>query len=611
MALSERLDFILGLDANGAIRGFQRVGDTAERELGRADNRLDRIGAGMQRAGAGAVALAGVAGRALAGFASASEDAERQSRHLSLAVANAGDAAGGSTRPFEDLARALQRTTTADGDAVVGLEAFLLTAGRTREEVLELTPLVVDFAIRYGLGFEQAGRIVNRAIDGNVRGLRAYIGNLREGESVQDALNRTVGGAGALAAETFSGKLEQLRNNLGDVAEGLGSGVVDAANQALGPIMSLSDAFTGLDPASQKAAGRVAAYSTAAIGAVGATSFLAGTVLRMRDRFVQVDAATGQSTGKLNLWGKAAGGIAALGLAATLYEVARAMNQVTVNVDEFATSSGTQLESFIRDQLPLLEHYDVSIEQIARQLVEENVPAAERFADALEQQGRDASAVRQAIEEKRRTDQQAAVDQAAYGEEVATAAEQTRTLTRDTRSLVDAIKAGTDAIEANRDALEESVDADTRRERSIIDLQEELERFTDTNRDAEATDRDRARAEFDARDAIIARGRAEFEATGSTQAQVAALLQVASTLSPGSPLRRWLEEYIGRLSNIPRFIETVVGVRTIRESEDNRDRQTGRNLRDNTKSNITVNVNGLGLNEASQQIARDLSWEIN
>lgn len=292
---SERLAFLLDLDAGGAIQGFRQVGQEADRSLGKTDDRLNRLGGRMQVAGAGAVAFAGVAGRALYSLAEASEEAHRSELLLQNTYANAPQLAGESAQAIIDLAAAIQKKTAADGDQIIAGAAVLGQYGAEQAEILGLTPLVVDLARKKGVDLVAANTAVGKALDGN-RGALARMGVAIDETAfatdhytaIQDALTESVGGFAEEEGQTFSGQIERMKNQMGDLAEGVGVGVVDAFGDMFGAVGGASDALSGMDANTQATIGRVGAYATAAVGAAGATSFLIGSVIKARDNFASL-----------------------------------------------------------------------------------------------------------------------------------------------------------------------------------------------------------------------------------------------------------------------------------------------------------------------------------
>jgi hypothetical protein len=568
---SERLAFLLELDPTNAVAGMRRVGEAADRELGKTDDRLNRLGGRMQAFGAGAVVAAGVAGRALFGFAQAFEEAEAESRKLDLALANAPQLAGATRDAFEDLADQLQDTTTAEGDAVIGLEGMLGTLGRTQDQILELTPLIVDLATRYGLSFEQAGRLVNNAVEGNTTRLERLIGQMGEGETVTEALRRSVGGFAEGEAKTLQGQLEILKNNLGDVAEGIGGGVVGAINNMIGPLKSGAEWFTRLDAGTQNTIGTFATYGTAAVGVVGATSFVIGSVLKMVDNFKQAKDALERFSGALTQLG-AIGGIVALGTAgaAALDRLEDSLISARISMEDLSRASDEELVRSIDMGVSALTNFGQSADDLYASLAQNGIGTLERYRDALEAAGRPTEAITAAIEaeavaQANATATRDAGTEAIEGADAATDGltgatdENTAATERNTAATVTAAE----AQQARLTATLAQFDADLRYAESQRATADAIQDATTATDDA-ATASDEVAAAYDnAAGAALAQADAAVDAAnkqagGALTAQQAAQIQIAElgrvrdTLAPGSPLRVYLDGYISQLERTNR-----------------------------------------------------------
>ena len=62
---SERLAFIVTMNPDQAIRAFEQTGKSADKHLGKAEDRIDQIGGKMTRFGAVALASTGIVARGL------------------------------------------------------------------------------------------------------------------------------------------------------------------------------------------------------------------------------------------------------------------------------------------------------------------------------------------------------------------------------------------------------------------------------------------------------------------------------------------------------------------------------------------------------------------
>lgn len=575
---SERLAFILDLDPSNAVAGMKRVGDAADRELGKADDKLNRLGGRMQAFGAGAVVAAGVVGRALFGFAEAYEEAEAESRKLNQAMETNASFAAEGRESFDELAASLQDLTGVDGDAVTGMLGFLGTLGRTADEAQRAAPLIVDLATRFGLELEPAARLVNNAMEGNASRLERLIGPLREGESATDALARTVGGFAEGEAQTLQGQLEILKANLGDVAEGIGGGVVGAVNKMIGPLKSGAEWFTRLDEGTQNTIGSFAAYGTAALGVVGATSFVIGSVLKMVDNFKAAAEAVKNFRGglvQLGTMGAIVGGLTAA--AVGLDRLEDSLISARISMEDLSRASDAELVRSIDMGVAALANFGQTADDFYAHLAENGIGTLERYREALAAAGRSTEDIDAAIQAERVAQENlnttteagtAALDgiEGATGEATDATAENTA-----------AIEANQRAIEERSRALESARGNELSLAEAMIETANELDAYNSVMADGEATDRERTQAAIDleqqfyaeaeaagksAADQAIASGNAAGAQQASTQAQIEALQRLLANLDENSPLREGINGHIMALRNIPTSITTQVLVNT-------------------------------------------------
>ena len=324
--MTERLAFLISANADSAIRAFEKTANSAEKELGKAEKKIDKVGGSLSKFGAGGMAFAGVAGAALMGFAKEAESAEQQSRKLGNSIENAGTFAVGAQDRLEKLAKEIQNVTTADGDAIIGMQSLLAQFGFTEEQIKSLTPLVVDLSSKMGIDMDVAAKAVAKSATGSTTALKKMGIQVDEtsagGDSFKatmDALAGTVGGFAQKEAETFSGKIDQLKVSLGDLKEGIGTGVIDVFSGAISGATGLSQALGDIDPDIQNTAGQIAGFATVAIGLVSSLSFVAGQTIKMRDRFVDADGALNRFGQTAKIAGKLLGALAAVEVIGTIF----------------------------------------------------------------------------------------------------------------------------------------------------------------------------------------------------------------------------------------------------------------------------------------------------
>lgn len=311
MSMAERLAFVLSLDADGAIRGFKRVGDTAERELGRTESRLDRMGGRMQVMGAGAMAFAGVAGAALVSLVG---DAAELEQAIGGTEAVFGDAAG----TIEEFASrsatsmglsesAFRQATTSIGGNLQRMGVDLDTAAQLS---IDLTQVGADLAATYGGTTAEAVNALGAAFRGEADPAERFNLNLKAGEVAAKAvemglassasqvseyaraqatvaliMEQSTAAQGQFAREsdTTAGRIAIASAQIEDFKAAMGGAVAQIVGPGAAALGSLAQKFNDLPPSTQDAISKVAVFGTAAIGMAGATSYAVGTIIKFRD----------------------------------------------------------------------------------------------------------------------------------------------------------------------------------------------------------------------------------------------------------------------------------------------------------------------------------------
>ena len=163
MALMEKLQMLITADAGGAIREFKKVGNAADKDLGRATGSVDRMSSKMMSLGSGAVVGAIALGAGLASLAMDAADAETQQLKLTNSIKNSDQVYAGNGKALRDQASAIMKVTGADDDAIVSAQALLVQFGRSSDEIQKLTPLAVDLSAKMGIDLETAMKAVGKS----------------------------------------------------------------------------------------------------------------------------------------------------------------------------------------------------------------------------------------------------------------------------------------------------------------------------------------------------------------------------------------------------------------------------------------------------------------
>lgn len=282
------------ITANGAQaeREFAKVGAASRKSLGMAETNAQRYSRSLTSAG---VAMASFGAVALIGLGKAAQAAEEERGallRLENSIQNMPELAGATTDAFLEQAAALQDSTRFADDMTVSAQAMLGTFHLTEQQILDLIPAVQDYAAKFGVDLVTASKQVGRAVSGSAGALTRNGIVMDEAAFAADhygtvlsALRENAGGFAAEEGQTLSGQIEILKNNMMDLAEGVGVGATEAFSDMAGAVKFLADRFDDLDPATQSAIGQVATWGAVGLTAVGATSFLVGQLLKLGPAF--------------------------------------------------------------------------------------------------------------------------------------------------------------------------------------------------------------------------------------------------------------------------------------------------------------------------------------
>ncbi len=285
------------ITANGAQaeREFAKVGASARRNLGIAETSAQRYGSILTSAGI-AMATFGAASLVGLGMAAMAADDENQALlRLQNTMGNSPALLGASEQAFLDQASALQDTTQFADDATVSAQALLGQFGLTQDQILDLIPLVQDYAAKMGVSLPDAARAVGKATAGSNTTLRragiqfdqtAYAADNFAG--TMDALRSSVGGFADEQGDTLGGQLAILKNNFADLAEGVGQGAIVVFEDLAGAVGFLADQFDNLSPQAQSAIGQVVTWGAVGLTAGGGIMFLVGQVMKLGPAFAAV-----------------------------------------------------------------------------------------------------------------------------------------------------------------------------------------------------------------------------------------------------------------------------------------------------------------------------------
>lgn len=212
--------------------------DAASREVEQVRSRFGRLGDFLRRNlvvsfAAVAGAVAGVV-TAFRSAVSAAQEQEEAVRALDAALAGLGPAAESVSEALQQQAAALQQTTRFGDEAIIQQQALLATLGVQADQIPQATRATVDLAEALGISLESAARNVGRTVGGFAGELGELVPELKElstealrsGEGIELLAERFEGRAAA-AADTFRGRVSQVRNAFSDLLETLGESIIE------------------------------------------------------------------------------------------------------------------------------------------------------------------------------------------------------------------------------------------------------------------------------------------------------------------------------------------------------------------------------------------------
>ena len=359
MALLERLQILIDADAKGAVREFDKAGQAADR----LDAKLES-GAAKTSARLTAIGTKGVIGGAaviggLFKLAQASDEAEKQQLKLENSVRNSDQAFSKNGKALTELATSLQQVTAADADAIVGAQSLLVQFGLTEDQVKKVTPLVVDLSRKLGIDLDAAAKMVGKSIGGSAGALKKAGIDIDATKLKADsfgatieALSGSVGGFATAEGKTFSGQLEILKNNLGDIGENVGKGAVSVFNGVAGGLVKITGSAGSANSELGETAGRLGAIAGIGTTVVGSLSLVAGQAIKLRERFTTLGEDGSRSLNKVGL------AAAAVGAAFAAIAIADVIGSVGNSIGNFAQKSE---DALTRLQIALKQGTDTDV----------------------------------------------------------------------------------------------------------------------------------------------------------------------------------------------------------------------------------------------------------
>jgi len=319
MAITERLALIVDLNGAAALHELDKIGDTAERQLGRMENKLERAGTKMVQFGTGGMAVAGMLGAALWKAGDAASD-------LNEEVSQSAQIFGPAASAIDDFAKGAEAIGQSERQAHAAANTFGLfftNAGKSKGEAADMSvtmsKLASDMASfknttpeeaiealgaalrgesepirRYGVMLDEA-TLKNRALEMGlvsttsgtlppaIKMQAAYAEILAQTTTIQGDFTRTQDGQ-ANSQRRLAAEFENAKAKLGE-------GFLPVMQKVIGAASTGVDVFNSLDEASGGTVGTIASVAVVGLGAVGVISTMVGWTIKMKDNFTAASTA--------------------------------------------------------------------------------------------------------------------------------------------------------------------------------------------------------------------------------------------------------------------------------------------------------------------------------
>lgn len=265
-------DLLVNLIANdkSLSKTMAKAGDSATRSASKF-KRFATVAGG---------ALAGIGlGAFLADSIKTYAGAEAQQVKLESAYKRFPKLADTNIESLRTLNKEIQRKTKFDDDDLAAMQSRLAAFDLTGQQIQNLTPIIADYAQVSGKDLESSAVSVGKAMMGNTRALKELgIEYKMTGDKAKDAANiqalieeKTKGAAEAFG-QTAQGKLDIFNNQVGDLKEAIGEGLVPALTGLVEAITPVVQWFGQLEPSTRTAVIGIAAVTAAALTLAGPMS---------------------------------------------------------------------------------------------------------------------------------------------------------------------------------------------------------------------------------------------------------------------------------------------------------------------------------------------------
>lgn len=443
--ITEALRLLITADSQGAVRGIEQVGKTADRELSRSEKSLDRWGNRLTSVGSGLITFGAVAAYGLGQAAQSAGELEQAVGGTEAVFGSAGqkideyaktaaDSVGLSQAAFRDL------TTVAGAQ----LKNLGFSVDEAADKSIQLTEIGADLAATYGGTTQEAVEALGAAFRGeadpaerfglrlniNTANAKAVALGLADSTSAVDdharaqailalIMEQSADAQGQFGREsdTLAGQQQRLSAQFEDLKASIGEGAIPVMKTLADVTSTVVGGMSDANAATGGFLGKAATIATVAALGAGGLSLVVGQAIKMRQTLTSGIEAVSSLAGKMGTLKGAAGAAAgAAGLGAVLiaidqYSKAKTAERVDELTQAFLANelAATDMaEAFTGDSFAAAD-----LNGVFEELVASNLEGARRFVEMAEAAGASGDQLdymRGQIEQKAAADRQSAVD---------------------------------------------------------------------------------------------------------------------------------------------------------------------------------------------------------
>jgi hypothetical protein len=313
MAL-ERLQILVDGNAQGAIREFEKLGQAADRELGKTDDRLNRISASLTSFGTGLLAGGAVA---IGGLKQLADSASAYGEQVSAATVTFGEEGAAQLEQFAEAASDTANISKTEATkAANSFATFARQAGLTGTAAVkfstDLVQLAGDISSFRDISVEEALQSLQSGLAGEGEPIRRLGGDISDvalkaeylavtGKEVTGTLTQQqkvvainsklfkdfelAQGDVIRTGDSLANKTRNAEAEFENLKTELGEGLVPIFATVVGGIGGVIDKFRELPAAQQNTLATLGGFAAFGSVAVGALSLVAGQAIKFRDAF--------------------------------------------------------------------------------------------------------------------------------------------------------------------------------------------------------------------------------------------------------------------------------------------------------------------------------------